>query len=84
MFQRMVEQAVANALARQNKDTYEGYWDSNSFKKETSISEFDFRHKVLLDKDFQKCIRRFEGSRKIYIDKKLAKEWLERNMEVGI
>lgn len=84
MFQRMVEQAVMNALSKQDKPEFEGFWDSNDFKAITNISEWDYRNKVLLDKDFQKCIRRFEGSRKIYIDVAKAKEFLEKNMEVGL
>lgn len=78
-----IEEAVSKAMAKQDTQEYLGYLTTAEFKEKTGISEYDLRTKVLPNKDFQKNIRRFDQSRKFYIEVSGALEWLEKNMKVG-
>lgn len=78
-----IEDAVSKAMAKQDKQEYLGFWTTAEFKEHTGISDWDFNQKVLPNKDFQKNIRRFDQSRKFYIEVAGALDWLEKNMKVG-
>lgn len=83
LLREFIEEAVTKAMAKQDKQEYLGFWTTQEFKENTGLSEFDLRTKVLPNKDFQKNIRRFDQSRKFYIEVAGALDWLEKNMKVG-
>ena len=86
LLKELIKSAVKETLHEQSLEENEflGYWSSNQFKENTNISEFDFLQTLLSDPAFQKCIYRFEGSRKYYIKVDEALNYLDKHMIRGI
>ena len=86
MLKELIKSAVKETLHEQTLEENEflGYWSSNQFKEKTNISEHDYRTKLLTDPAFQKCVYKFEGSRKYYIKVDEALNYLDKHMIRGI
>ena len=66
-FKSLIQDAVKEALSRQDKQVYQGYADVKQFIKISGISENDMERKVLSHPAFEHCVARFDGSKKRYI-----------------
>lgn len=66
-FKSLIQDAVKEALYRQDKQVYQGYADVKQFIKISGISENDMERKVLSHPEFEHCVARFDGSTKRYI-----------------